>query len=200
MGHFVGFVQQTNGAVTTIGSASLGTPATVRDIHGDATYAMGRWAAGTVAGLANPVTLTESGSAAYHYVLFNEAASLPTAGTLSCDNGTFTTPTYVGGTSVAAADFKGSVTGNAQLTFSDAGAGLKIGLTVNNTSSTGTGSFSTTATAMHTSITGSGQLNSGNTLYVAMGAAAKGYDVVGGYFVNTASGARYIGAYRFHCQ
>jgi hypothetical protein len=200
IGHFVGFTQQTNGAVTTIGSASLGAPATVRDIGGDATYAIGRWAAGSVSGLQNPVTLTDSSSASYHYVLFNQATSLPTEGTLTCNNGALTTPTYVGGASVAPPDFKGTVEADASLSFSSAGAAVKVDLSLRSTTSAGVGVFSTTVPAGKTVITGSGVLNVGNSLYITVGAAAQGYDLIGGYFLNTQSGARYVGAYRFHCQ
>jgi hypothetical protein len=200
IGHIVGFTQQTNGAVTTVGSASLGAPATVRDINGDATYAIGRWSAGPVSGLLNPVTLTESGNASYHYVLFNQAASLPTEGALTCDNGAITTPTYIGGASVAAPDFKGTVEGDASLSFSGAGAAIKVDLTLRNTSSAGVGVFSTNVAAGKTAITGNGIGNGGNSLYVTVGAAAQGYDLIGGYILNTQSGARYVGAYRFHCK
>jgi hypothetical protein len=201
VGHFTAFTQQTNGAVTTIDSVSLGAPATVRDISGDATYAMGRWAAGTVSGLTSPVTLTESGNAAYHYVIFNAPASMPASGTLSCDAGTFTTPTWMGGTSVSAADNFGHVTGTAQLSFSSNGATVQVALNVANSANSGTNNFSTTISPTSASAFAGHGIGAGQPgAFVGLSASGTAYDVVGGYMANTSNNAQYTGTFRFHCK
>lgn len=49
-GKLATFTQVQGGAVTAIDGLTLGSPQTVRDIAGDANFAVGRWAAGTVSG------------------------------------------------------------------------------------------------------------------------------------------------------
>jgi hypothetical protein len=201
IGHFSGFTQQTNGAVTMLDGVSLGAPMTVRDISGDATYAMGRWAAGAVTGLTSPVTLTESSNAAFHYVVFNAPASMPTSGTLSCDTGTFTTPSWVGGTNVASADNLGRVTGTAQLSFSGNGAAVQLVLNVANSAGSGANNFSTTiAPGASSAFAGHSIGTAQPGAFVALSASGAAYDVVGGYMANTSNSAQYTGTFRFHCK
>ena len=81
-------VQETSGAVTTISSYALDGTKVVRDISGDASYAMGRWAGGTMTSKSSPVVLTESGNASVHYLVLNRPGPpLPASGTLACDAG-----------------------------------------------------------------------------------------------------------------
>lgn len=201
LAELISHTQSPEGAVTQINTVNLGAPATVRDIQGDASFAIGRWAAGTVTGGSPGETLTESSNAAYHYVLFNKPASLPATGSPTCDSGAFTTPTYVGGTSVGSSDYRGKASGSAGISFSGAGAAVTLTLNVSNATSSGAGNFSSIVAPTVPTIIAGGSIGTGaNNAYLTIGASAASYDVVGGYVVNLASGARYTGTFRFRCQ
>lgn len=196
------FTQAASGAATSVGRYTLGAPTTVRDISGDATFAMGRWVAGTVTDGSSSQALSESGNVADHYVLFNRPASLPASGTLACDAGTFTTPTYVAGTRPAnEADTAGHTTGTAQLSFSASGADIQLTLAVNTGASTGSNSFAALLPPS-TGLVFSGKGLGGSQPYawVGLGANGSAYDVVGSYNAATNNGSVYAGVFRFHCQ
>jgi hypothetical protein len=151
--------------------------------------------------LTTPVTLTESSNAAYHYVVFNAPASVPSSGTLACDAGTFTTPSWVGGTSVAATDNLGHVTGTAQLSFSSNGAAVQVALNVGNSAGSGANNFSTTIAPTAASAFAGHSIGAGQPgAFVALSASGTAYDVVGGYMANTSNNAQYTGTFRFHCK
>lgn len=193
-------VQDAKGAMTTLGSNVLSGDIEAKEISGDATYALGRWTAGTVTNSSGATTLTGmDDKASYHYVAFNVPSALPTSGTLACDTGVFTTPTYAGGGVGAGAFGNGTASGLVTLTFNSSGAsvGGKIGVTA-------AGSDGSIA-LKPSSVTVNGTPVSGNYLsdgaYFQVGDAGAGaYLVVGSYAVSLANGALYIGAARFRCS
>jgi hypothetical protein len=199
------FVQQDSGAVTSVGSYSLEGDAAVRDISGDASFAMGRWAAGTMTSSSSSLALSESSNAASHYLMINRSAgTLPTSGTLACDAGVFTTPSAIGsgGSSLGAENFFGTSTGSATLTFTPDSAQLAATILTKNTNSSGTGNFSVKLTSP-TSIQFSGQsIGLGATsAFLGLGDGTDGSYLIGGsYIVKLASGAGYTGVFKFTCK
>jgi hypothetical protein len=195
-------VQEASGAVTTISSYTLGGTKVVRDISGNASFAMGRWAAGTMTSRTSAIELTESSNASTHYLVLNRpVAALPASGTLACDAGAFTTPSSNGSVSVGAANYLGSATGTASLTFGGGGAALAATIQIHNSNSSGTGNFSV---QLSDSVIGfSGQsLGTGATgAFLGLGDGGDGSYLIGGsYTVKLASGAGYIGAFKFRCH
>jgi hypothetical protein len=199
------FVQQDSGSVTTVGAYSLVGDAAVRDISGDTTFAMGRWAAGTMTSSSSSDALSESSNAASHYLMINRSAgTLPTSGTLACDAGVFTTPSAIssGGASLGAENFFGTSTGSATLTFTPDNAQLAATVLTKNTNSSGTGNFSAKLTSP-TSIQFSGQsIGLGATsAFLGLGDGTNGTYLVGGsYIVKLASGVGYTGVFKFTCK
>lgn len=199
------FVQQDSGAVTSVGSYSLVGDAAVRDISGDASFAMGRWAAGTMTSSSSSQTLSESSNAASHYLMINRSAgTLPTSGTLACDAGVFTTPSAIGsgGSALGAENFFGTSTGSATLTFTPDNAQLAATVLTKNTNSSGTGNFSAKLTSP-TSIQFSGQsIGLGATsAFLGLGDGSDGSYLIGGsYIVKLASGVGYTGVFKFTCK
>jgi hypothetical protein len=127
---------------------------------------------------------------------------MPATGTLACDAGTFTTPSWVGGTNVnGTSDFLGHITGTAQLSFSSSGAAVQMAFTVGNSVSSGTNNYSTVIDPSASSAFAGHSIGLGQpAAWVALSASGTAYDVVGGYLANTSNGASYIGTYRFHCK
>jgi hypothetical protein len=196
-------LQEASGAVTTISSYALGGTKVVRDISGNASFAMGRWAAGTMTGKTSPVELTESSNASMHYLVLNRpVAALPASGTLACDAGEFTTPSADDGRLVGAADNLGRATGTATLTFGAGAAALAATIQIHNSNSSGTGNFSAQLSDPGV-IKFSGQsLGLGATgAFLGLGDGGDGSYLIGGsYTVKLASGAGYIGVFKFRCQ
>ena len=151
----------------------------------------------------SPVVLTESSNASLHYLVLNRpVAALPASGTLACDSGEFTTPSSDGSVSVGAADFLGSSTGTASLTFGGGGATLAATIQIHNTNSSGTGNFSVQLSDPAV-ISFSGQsLGIGATgAFLGLGDVGDGSYLIGGsYTVKLASGAGYIGVFKFRCK
>ncbi|KAF7962650.1 hypothetical protein AWV80_19095 [Cupriavidus sp. UYMU48A] len=118
-----------SGAVTVINSTTLTGDTSTREISGDAGFAMGRWAKGTVTAPGGTRALDGVSNAAYHYVLLNGFPAFPADAAYNCDAGKFTAPTYIGGTNVAASAYTGTTTGASTLVFSDDGAAVGVNLT-----------------------------------------------------------------------
>lgn len=191
--------QRGDGAVTKIGDRSLGGEAVVRDVKGDADFAMGRWAAGTHTTPSRTETLTEPG-AGVHYLLYNRLASLPTTGTATCDSGAFTAPGHVGGTAVNAADIVGSASGTASIKFTAEGAAITLTITAKNSNSTGTGNFGGSLDTPTSSYIAGGIGTGVSSGTVSMGSSTgNAFHVLGGYTINLSSGARYTGVFKFRC-
>lgn len=196
--------QNSAGGMTTLGKNTLtGSPTAIEDMSGDATYAMGRWMLGTATTIASTNVLTGKDNSAYHYVAYNQLSSLPTTGTMTCNSGTFTSPSYVGGNvgNVQPSAYFGSATGNATLSFSSAGAAVSVNLTATAGGSSGTGAFSgTIATANSSVIKGNYYGSStGALLTVGDGGSGKVF-VVAPYTIALANTASYTGIALFRCQ
>jgi hypothetical protein len=192
-------VQQADGAVTAINDISLtGTPV-VADISGDASYAMGRWAGGTV----NTSTGTQAFTAnsAWHYLAYNVPAAFPaSATTLICEAGNFTSPNYIGGTGSGGTNF-GRTSGSATLAFSDGKGNVGITLVVEAGGSSVTKTVTTNVTRGSTSVAGGGIGAGVDGVYVTIGDANSGaFTVQGGYELKLLNGTRYAGVYRFRCH
>lgn len=192
-------VQASSGAMTKLSDAVLSGNSVTKDISGDASYAMGRWAAGTVTRSSGSETLSGTDNRAYHYIALNSPAQFPTMGTLSCDAGAFTTPTYKSGGSGTSPN-TGSASGSATLSFGAGGA--TVGGTVNVAASGSAGSATLGTTISSTSsasVTGA-YLSGGSGAAVQIGDAGGGaFLVAASYAATLANGARYIGVARFRC-
>lgn len=194
-------VQDASGALSTIGSIVLtGNPSVTREISGDASFAQGRWFKGAFSSSTSATTLTGNNASA-HYVAYNVLAALPASGTFTCDAGTFTAPSYTGGSSVSSSANFGTASGNASLSFD--GSGAKVALTIDASAggSTGKVAASTTiASAGSSSITG-GYLSGGTGAQLMLGDGGTGrYLLLAAYKAQLANGANYQGVATFRCS
>jgi hypothetical protein len=186
-----------DGAITAINDISLtGTPV-VAEVSGDASYAMGRWAGGTV----NTSTGTQefAANSAWHYLMYNVPFIFPNTRPMTCDAGTFTSPNYIGGTSSSGVNF-GHTSGSATLAFVEGKANVGITLVVEAGSSV-TKTVTTTVTRGSTSVAGGGIGSGLDGVYVTVAdGGVDTYAVQGGYELSLTNGARYAGVYRFRCH
>ena len=194
-------VQDASGALSTIGSIVLtGNPSVTREISGDASFAQGRWFKGAFSSSTTATTLTGNNASA-HYVAYNVLAALPATGTFTCDAGTFTAPSYTGGSSIASSANFGTSTGSASLSFD--GSGAKVALTIDASAGGSTGKVSaatTIASAASSSITG-GYLSSGTGAQLMLGDGGAGrYLLLAAYKTQLANGANYQGVATFRCS
>lgn len=194
-------VQDASGALSTIGSIVLtGNPSVTREISGDASFAQGRWFKGAFSSSTTATTLTGNNASA-HYVAYNVLAALPATGTFTCDAGTFTAPSYTGGSSIASSANFGTSTGSASLSFD--GSGAKVALTIDASAGGSTGKVSATTTiasAASSSITG-GYLSSGTGAQLMLGDGGAGrYLLLAAYKTQLANGANYQGVATFRCS
>lgn len=192
------FVQASSGAMTTLGGNVLSGESVTKEISGDATYAMGRWVAGTVTRSSGAETLTGADSRAYHYLAINAPSAFPASGTLTCDAGVFTAPTYVSGGSGTGTT--GTASGSASVSFGAGGAAISGSISVSASGSSGSASLNGTVTTVtSTAITGA-YLSGGAGSAVQVGDAGGGVHLVAATYAATlASGARYIGVAKFRC-
>lgn len=192
------FVQASSGAMTTLGSTVLSGDSATKDIAGDATFAIGRWAAGTVTRSSGAETLTGTDSRAYHYVVVNAPSAFPASGTKTCDAGVFTTPTYLSGGPGAGGT--AAAQGSAGLVFGASGAAITGAINVTVAGASGSATLNGTAASVTSvAITGS-YLSSGAGAAVQIGdAGADAYLVAATYAVTLPNGARYLGAAKFRC-
>lgn len=194
-------VQDASGALSTIGSIVLtGNPSVTREISGDASFAQGRWFKGAFSSSTTATTLTGNNASA-HYVAYNVLTALPATGTFTCDAGTFTAPSYTGGSSIASSANFGTSTGSASLSFD--GSGAKVALTIDASAGGSTGKVSaatTIASAASSSITG-GYLSSGTGAQLMLGDGGAGrYLLLAAYKTQLANGANYQGVATFRCS
>jgi len=184
--------EQTDGAVVQIDSEVLSN-GVVREIAGDAGFALGRWHSGSVTNASGAVSLTGTDGRAYHYLLFNGLAELPTSGSFTCDAGTFTAPTRESGAGPVTA----SATGNASLVFGAEGAAVDGQITL---AGGGEATLKTTVdSTTSTSITGA-YFNQGAGAAVLVADAGNGAYAVAGSYRAAAGGSSYTGVYRFLCK
>ena len=199
MGRLDRMEQAASGAVLKLDDAVLSGQTAVQDIRGDASFAMGRWVAGTLTTSSGSETLTGKDNRNYHYVVYNLPDAYPASASLSCDAGTFTAPSRDGGSS--SGPLTGSTSGNASLSFAADGATVSGKLTVTAGSGSGSASLNTTGVKLGvTSITG-GFIGGGGGAGVQVAEGADGtYQIVGAYRAKTGDGTGYIGVYRFSCK
>lgn len=189
--------QEAGGAMTTLGTTVASGTVVTKEISGDANVAQGRWIAGTFTSTSGAVVLTGTDNKAYHYVAFNDLATLPSAGSATCDAGKFTAPGRDSGS--ATANF-GTTSGNASIAFGPAGAAVTGSITATAGASVGTTSLNTTlAGATSMSLTGS-LLNAGSGAAVTLGKDGAGYLLVIGYKTVLANGSKYTGVGYFRCS
>lgn len=193
-------VQAPDGGITTLNGYTLSGPAAqVLDIHGDADYAMGRWALGSVT--APGATQATDANSAYHYLAFNFAQAFPDSARLQCDSGEFTRPRYVGGTDEGIM-FSGAASGGATLRFDNGEAFAAVDLAIQDDAG-GQGVFRAQVGSLRpnrTVHTGGGGEASPNLITVSVGQAdVAAYSLQGGYSLYLANGRHFIGVYRFRC-
>lgn len=200
--------QASDGAVTVLGTYTLtGNPMAIQDISGNANYAQGRWNVGTATtGATTTDSMAGNSNSAYHYVVFNSLTALPTSGTMSCNAGKFTKPTYVGGgTSPGSTGYVGTASGTAGVTFD--GNGAHVNLTITNTGtgasagSTGTANLSGNLPTAASNYIAGGLGGLGNGAMVSLGDAGNGsINVIASYTVVLANNNTYRGTAVFTCK
>ncbi|MFZ4874004.1 hypothetical protein ACL9RI_02875 [Janthinobacterium sp. Mn2066] len=193
--------QGSSGALSVIADSSFsGTPAITREISGDASFAQGRWFSGTITN-ASGATVLSGNNASAHYSVYNAVAALPTSGSLQCDGGSYTAPSYTGGASVQPAAYFGTASGSASVVFGPSGAVLSM--TVDATAGGSTGRISGTGTMSRPdmSLIGGGFLGGDSGTLLALGDGGAGrYLLTGGYKLVLANGANYQGIATFRCS
>lgn len=191
--------QAASGAMTRLNDNTLTGSSATKEINGDANFAIGRWAAGTVTRGSGADTLTGADNRAYHYVALNELKTLPTSGNATCDAGVFTNPTYVSGGSAAAAN-SGAATGSSALAFDSEGAVVSGVVRVSVGDAVGTVNFGTKVKSPSSmAVTGS-FLSGGTGAGITLGNhGGNAYAIAVGYAATLPSGARYMGVAKFRC-
>ena len=191
--------QAPSGAMVRLNDITLtGGNRVTKDIAGDASFAIGRWTAGTVTRSSGAETLTGQDNRTYHYLAANNLQALPTSGAATCDAGKFTTPTYVGGTAGAQS---GSASGSAQLVFDGSGVTVSGSIKVTVGSESGNVSLGDAkiASTTSTAITGA-FLSGGAGAALQLGDHGGGAYLLGvGYSATLPNGARYTGIAKFRC-
>ncbi|MDN2715823.1 hypothetical protein [Janthinobacterium sp. SUN120] len=194
-------VQDASGALSTIGGIFLtGNPSVTREISGDAAFAQGRWFKGAFSYSSGATTLTGNNASA-HYVAYNVLAALPATGTLTCDAGAFTAPSYTGGNSVSSSAYFGTASGTASVSFDASGAKVALSIDASAGGSTGKVTASTSmGSAASSSITGN-YLSSGTGAQLMLGDGGAGrYLLIAAYKAQLANGANYQGMATFRCS
>ena len=131
------FEQDASGAVIRFGDTRLAGERAVDSISGDESFALGRWVAGNVVAKFGADSLT--GNDRYHYLVFNAPTAVPSAGTLTCDSGNFSTPSLDNGPSTAAAS--GSARGRVSLRFTSPLSGFTMAGSIDVDAGNDTGSL-----------------------------------------------------------
>ncbi len=193
--------QAANGALSEIaGAAFTGSPAITREISGDASFAQGRWFSGTIT-RSTGATVMPGNNASAHYNVYKTLASLPAGGSLACDAGTFTAPSYTGGSVIGQEAYFGTASGSATLSFGATGASLAMKLNASAGGSTGSISGAGLLAAPASTAIGGGFLGGSSGTLLALGDAGAGrYLVIGAYKVGLANGANYQGVATFRCS
>lgn len=190
--------QAASGAMTKLNDNTLTGDSATKEIAGDASFAIGRWAAGIVTRSSGAETLAGADNRAYHYLALNTLPTLPVTGSATCDAGVFTAPTYVGGTAGAA--HSGSASGSASLVFDGTGAVASGTLSVAAGGATGTVTLNgTVVSPSSTAITGA-FLAGGSGAAIQLGDHGGGaYVFAAGFAATLSNGARYVGIAKFRC-
>ncbi|MGW8393117.1 hypothetical protein [Pseudoduganella sp. HUAS MS19] len=161
------------------------------------------WNDGSVTSSSGDYPLGGATGSSYHYVVFNKLASMPINGSLTCDAGKFTKPTYAGGGSVvlSSANFVGTSTGTAAVTVDGNGAHVSLGITTTGNGLTATANLQgTVKTVDSTYFSGTvGGLGTGGM--VTIGDAGNGaIFVVASYSVALGNSNVFRGVATFTCR
>jgi len=198
------FTQGSDGAVTVLGGYSLtGTPTAIQEISGNANYAQGRWNAGSATSSSGSFPLGGVTNESYHYVVFNKLASMPVNGTMTCDAGKFTKPTYAGGGTVVLqpANFVGTSTGTAAVVVDGNGAHVSLSITSTGNGLTGTANLQGTVASVDSSYISGGLGGLGTGGMVTIGDAGNGaVFVVASYGVALGNSNVFRGVATFTCH
>lgn len=190
-GNLTTYTQAIDGAVTAMDENTLTGQTVVKDINGDASFALGRWYQGTATTKNGSAVLTGTAGTAYHYALFNRFAALPTSGVYNCDAGKFTSPTNAAGGSSL---LFGVANGSAKLSFSAAGAAVDVTINATAGSQTGTATWKSVLATPTT-------MMFGPSLLLMMGDGGGGKALVVAYFDTTMPNAvQYEGVAVFRCS
>jgi hypothetical protein len=196
------YKQTSDGAVTTLGKYTLsGTSIATQEISGNANYAQGRWNVGTVEGNGTSDQMKGDDYKTYHYVLFNGLAAMPADGSMTCDAGKFTKPSYVeGGTKPSVSGYFGTSTGSAAITFNATGAHVNVAVSTAVGAVGGNANYSVTITGPRSNSFTSGG-SAGNSAWVTLGDAGNGsVHLIVEYTVGLANQNTYRGVVTFTCK
>ncbi|MEJ8846301.1 hypothetical protein [Variovorax rhizosphaerae] len=190
--------QLTSGAMMKIGTYALSGASATREISGDADFALGRWAAGTVTSAWGADTLTLTDRRSYHYVVLNGLAAWPAdRSTTTCDHGVFTSPTYLSGTGTKV---PGTTTGTPTLEFYSRGARVGGNLTVTVEGTPVSVDLDSRLPSPTSSPITGGFLSGGTGAAIMLGTTGtNAYVLAVGYAVVLPSGSRYQGVAKFSC-
>jgi hypothetical protein len=187
--------------VTALGNNTLSGQTVVKDISGDASFALGRWSQGTVTATNGSTVLDGTSNNAYHYALFNNLTAFPTSGTYNCDTGKFTAPTYIGGTNVTASAYSGTATGSATLSFSAAGAAVSVTINTSAGGQTGVVTGNSVLSTPTTSAIIGNYFGNGSGMAVTVGDGGGGRVLaIAPYRSTLANGAEYQGIAVLSCS
>lgn len=196
-------VQSASGAITTLGPYTLsGVDVRIREIAGDASFALGRWVYGTVNDNGTPVD-TLAGSATipnWHYLIYNELSALPGATiNTTCDSGEYSMPSYLS-SSVPSSTLTATTTGSATLAFAGGIATINVSLLSTAGGASNTLNASSISWSSIHGISGAGTFYSGSGTWVTVSDGGGGsYRIVGMYTTVLSNGVHYQGVYAFKC-
>jgi hypothetical protein len=186
-----------------------GAQTVVNEIGGNASYAMGRWAQGSLTDGGQAITtLSGDGWNSYYYFVYNKLTALPATGNTTCDTGAFTKASLLSAASgTSPANLASSATGSAKLSFGATGAVINLTIQVASSLSTGTGVTTITTTSpdamnmrgFNGGPTGIGSLYSQAIARIADGGNGK-YIMPIYYVLKLDDGSYYQGSVAFSCQ
>lgn len=217
-------VQAPSGELTTIEASVLSGNTVTKEISGDTNFAQGRWAAGTVTkpDKTYVIPFFRLHNIYDHYVAFTPPTPIPVSGTLTCDAGTFTKPTFNGygttgdnfisepgalGGLVGDISLEGNSRGVMDLTFTATGAKINGGIETN-VIETGNTLASTANIVILTTLPTANTVGIINTFWPGRTGAAVAlgndgpsrYLVVVGYTITMGTSIQYVGVATFHCH
>ncbi len=198
-------VQDANGVMTTLNWATLTGKYATQDIAGNINFAMGRWNVGTYSDIGGTHTMSGNSNDSVSYIVFNHLLSMPGEGTLTCESGNFTAPTYYRGSRevVPNAELYGTASGRGSITFDKNGAHFSLSLlTIGGTESSNETMVGTITepTGMYVE-PGYGNLEASRDAAIQMGENnGDGIRLILEYSVKMLSGRWYGGMATFVCR
>jgi hypothetical protein len=195
-------IQKANGAVTSFGGYSLtGTPTAVLDISGDESYAIGRWALGTLNDPSSNTPIMLSGYQFLHYVVRNSLTTMPNAQTTTCDSGKFTLPTYSYNSPPPPSSVSSSVNGSASLVLTGSVANVTVSIATVNGDQNGYINGSVAITRPGSSYSTGDLLSGGEGVSIHLADGGNGsYLVIANYRLALPKGSMMRGISVFRCK